>query len=124
MCAALAVLSAVLHGLMIGQSAYPLVGLVILAMIATCVYCARDLWIAGSLRSWCLVALMNLGMIAIHWSAPGHHHLQSVLIQPGPASTLMTVATTVSAVEAVIATSVMYVLTRHRAARLVRYCQD
>jgi hypothetical protein len=123
-CAALAVLSAVLHGLMISQSAHPVIGLAILAMLATCVYCARDLWFVGSLRAWCLVALMNLGMIAIHWSVPGHHHLQSLLIHPGQPSTLAAAATAVSAVEVAIATAVMYVLTRQRAASVIAHRQD
>jgi hypothetical protein len=36
------------------------------AMLAACMFCARDLWARGTLGAWALVALMNLAMIVIH----------------------------------------------------------
>ena len=44
------------------------------AMIVACVYCARDLWLRGTLRAWCVVGLMNIAMIAVHLPMPAHHH--------------------------------------------------
>ena len=73
-CAVLALSSAGLHAAMLGHASNVVAGVLLAAMILACVYCARDLWTMGSSRAWCLVAVMNLGMIAVHWSAPGHHH--------------------------------------------------
>jgi hypothetical protein len=84
-------------------------------MGAACLYCARELWSAGSPRVWCIVAVMNLGMVAVHWSMPGHHHGQAVTaagVQAGDSSTLMVLATSLSIVEAVIATVVVWVTRR------------
>ncbi len=120
-CAVLAAFSAGLHGLMVGQGENVLVSGIVLAMMAACLYCARELWVGSSVRAWCLVALMNLGMIAIHWSAPGCHPGAAVSAAPTstmPSSTLMVTATAVAAVEAAIATVVLYVRTRGRAAEL------
>jgi hypothetical protein len=118
-CAIGAVCSAAVHGLMLGSVGSPL-GLLVIAMIAACLYCAKDLWLEGSTRAWCLVAVMNLGMVAVHWSMPGHHHGTAVAqVQVVPASTLMTVAVSLSLIEATIATAVLYVKTRHRAGSLM-----
>src|SRR6478735_10144249 len=121
-CAVLAAFSAGLHGLMVGEAGNVVVGGIILAMMAACLFCARELWSGSSVRAWCLVALMNLGMIAIHWSAPGCHPA-AASVSPAqasmmPPSTLMLTATAVAAVEAVIATIVLSVMTRGRAATL------
>jgi hypothetical protein len=118
-CALVAVGSAALHGLMLGHAGSPIVGLLVIAMMAACLYCAHDLWTAGSSRAWCVVAVMNLGMVAVHWSAPGHHHGSAVssVVTAGaavPASTLMTVATVLSVLEAAAATAVLYFQTRGR----------
>jgi small-conductance mechanosensitive channel len=113
----LAASSAVLHGLMIGEAGHAVVAVLIVAMAAACLYCARELWSAGSPRVWCIVAVMNLGMVAVHWSMPGHHHGQAVTAagaQAGDSSTLMVLATSLSLVEAVIATVVLWVLARRR----------
>lgn len=112
-CAIGAVCSAAVHGLMLGSIVSP-VGLLVIAMIAACLYCAKDLWSVGSTRAWCLVAVMNLAMVAVHLSIPGHHHGATVG-QSVPASTLMTVAVTLSLVEAAVATAVLYVKTRRSA---------
>ena len=112
-CAIGAVCSAAVHGLMLGSVGSP-VALLVIAMIAACLYCAKDLWSVGSTRAWCLVAVMNLGMVAVHLSIPGHHH-GAIVGQAVPASTLMTVAVTLSLVEAAVATAVLYVKTRRNA---------
>jgi hypothetical protein len=122
-CALVAVCSAAVHGLMIGRSTNPALAILVVAMMGACLYCARDLWTMGSSRAWCLVAVMNLGMIAVHWSAPGHHHtgvISRVLIGTGvpTASTLMTVATSLSVLEAAAATAVLCVKSRGRAVSL------
>ena len=117
-CALVAVCSAVVHGLMLGSSTNPALTVLVVAMIAVCLFCARDLWTVGSPRAWCLVAVMSLGMIAVHWSAPGHQHTAVINAVAMPASTLMTIATTLSVLEAVAATAVLYVQSRGRAVSL------
>ncbi|MET0474832.1 MAG: hypothetical protein ABW001_09345 [Mycobacterium sp.] len=115
-CALAAVISAVLHGLMVGDAGHLAVAVLIVAMALTCLYCARELWLAGSPRVWCIVAVMNLGMVAVHWSMPGHQHGQVVAVgEASPMSTLMVVATTVAVAEAAVATAVLWIQTRHRA---------
>jgi hypothetical protein len=118
-CAVLAACSAVLHALMVEHAGNVVIAALIVAMAVACLYCARELWATGSLRIWCVVAVMNLAMVAVHWSMPGHHHGQPVSIgQVAPMSTLMVVATSVSVVEAAIATAVLWVQTRRRAITL------
>ena len=120
-CAVLAASSAVLHGLMVDAAGNPMVSVVVVGMAVACLYCARELWVAGSLRVWCVVAVMNLCMVAVHWSVPGHHHGGTTTVPTGtamPMSALMTVATTISIVEAAVATAVLYVQTRRRAVSL------
>jgi hypothetical protein len=113
-CAIGAVCSAAVHGLMLGSVGIP-VAMLVVAMIAACLYCAKDLWSVGSTRAWCLVAVMNLGMVAVHSSMPGHHHGALVdQAQAAPTATLMTVAVSLSLIEAAIATSVLWVQTRRR----------
>lgn len=118
-CAVLAASSAALHAVMVrdARGAVPVV--VVVGMALACLYCARELWTAGSPRVWCIVAVMNLGMVAMHWSVPGHHHGQSVGTAPVAAtSTLMAVATSIAILEAVIATVVLWFQTRSRASSL------
>ncbi|WP_029112986.1 hypothetical protein [Mycobacterium sp. URHB0044] len=118
--ALVAVGSAVVHGLMLGRTNSAVLVVLVIAMAAACLYCARDLWKTSSTRAWCVVAVMNLGMVAVHWSAPGHHHAGVVDVAATiPTSTLMTVATAVSLFEAVVATAVLLVHTRGRAVSLV-----
>lgn len=117
-CAVLAACSAILHGLMVGDAGNAAVALLVVGMALACLYCARELWTAGSLRVWCVVAVMNMSMVAVHWTMPGHHHGQSVnsiVVEPNPMSTLMVVATGISIVEAIIATAVLWFQTRSRA---------
>jgi NADH:ubiquinone oxidoreductase subunit K len=114
-CAALALSSAGLHAAMLGHASNVVAGLLLAAMIAACVYCARDLWLRGTLRAWCVVGLMNIAMIAVHLPAPSHHHGMQAA---GQQSTLMGLATAVAAVEVAVAMAVLYYRTRGNA-RLV-----
>jgi len=118
-CAVVAVGSAAVHGLMLGRADSPALAALVVAMMGACLYCARDLWTVGSPRAWCVVAVMNLGMVAVHWPAPGHHHGGAVSTAVAiPSSTLMTVATSLSVLEAAAATAVLYVQSRGRAVSL------
>ena len=118
-CALLAASSAALHGAMVGDARSAVMAVIVVGMALTCLYCAKELWAAGSPRVWCIVAVMNLGMVAMHLSMPGHHHGQAVGAAPAAAtSTLMTVATSIAILEAVIATVVLWVQTRSRASSL------
>src|SRR5947209_18164337 len=113
-CALVAVGSAAAHGLMLSGSTNLALAVVVIAMMGACLYCARDLWTVGSSRAWCLVAVMNLAMIALHLSIPGHHHTGAMSTVALPASTLMTVATSLSVLEAAAATAVLYLRSRRR----------
>lgn len=114
-CALVAVGSATVHGLMLGHAGNPVVAVLVVAMMVACLFCARELWTAGPPRAWCVVAVMNLGMVAVHWSLPAHHHgAAATTAATIPTPTLMTVATTVSLTEAAVATVVLWVQTRHR----------
>ena len=116
-CALVAVASATVHGLMLGHAGNPVVAVLVVAMMVACLFCARELWTAGPPRAWCVVAVMNLGMVAVHWSLPSHHHGAAVttIAAAVPTPTLMTVATTVSLAEATVATVVLWFQTRRRA---------
>jgi hypothetical protein len=110
-CAVLALSSAGLHAAMLGHASNILAGVLLAAMIVACVYCARDLWLRGTLRAWCVVGLMNIAMIAVHLPMPAHHH--GMQMGPmGQQSTLMGLATGVAAVEVVVAMAVLYYRTR------------
>ncbi len=97
---------------MLGHAERPFTAAVLAAMVAACLYCARDLWRDGRQRTWLAVALMNLAMIALHLPAPGHHHGPAATTTP---STVMAVATVVAMVEAAVAAAVLYVHSRGRA---------
>jgi hypothetical protein len=110
-CAALALSSAGLHAAMLGHVSNVVAGVLLAAMIVACVYCARDLWLRGTLRAWCVVGLMNIAMIAVHLPMPAHHHgMQMGLMEQH--STVMGLATGVAAVEVVVAMAVLYYRTR------------
>ena len=113
-CAALAACSAALHAVLLGHAANPAVGLVMATMIVACLYCARDLWLHGTLRAWCVVALMNLAMIALHLPAPGHHHDGATPAAVGDGSMVMAAATLIAVIEAAAAAGVLYYRTRGR----------
>ena len=113
-CAALAACSAVLHGVSLVHGTSLAATVLMAAMLAACLYCARDLWVRGTLRAWVLVALMNLAMIAVHVPAsPPHHHGGGVTaVTPVPHSTVMTLATALAAVEVILAAAVVFYRTR------------
>ena len=114
LCAVAAAGSGALHVTMLGHAGNPVTAVLIVAMAAACLGCAYELWRGCGLRTWCVVAVMNLAMIAVHWSMPAHQH-GAAGVGPAPAmSPLMTLATAVSLTEAAIATAVLYVLTRRR----------
>ncbi|MCV7419176.1 hypothetical protein H7K45_01350 [Mycobacterium yunnanensis] len=118
-CALLAAGSAALHAVMAGDARSAVTTAVVIAMALACLYCARELWTAGSPRVWCVVAVMNLGMVAVHLSMPGHHHGQVVSTTPAATtSPLMAVATSLAIVEAAVAAVVLWVQTRSRASNL------
>lgn len=120
-CAVLAAVSAVLHLTMLGQAGSAVVAGLIAAMALTCLFCGFELWRDGSLRSWCLVGVMSLAMVAAHLSFPAHQHGGGPAVSAPPAEqmdVLMGLATTVSLAEAVVAAVVLWVATRRRAAAL------
>ncbi|MDA2894032.1 hypothetical protein PDG61_24205 [Mycolicibacterium sp. BiH015] len=103
--ALLAVSSAVLH------ASSP--GVVTIAMGAACLYCAYELWRFDTVRSWLMVAVMNVAMIAVHIPMTGHRHGGG----QGPVTRLdmamaMQLATAVAFAEIVFAAAVLYVRTR------------
>ena len=112
-CASAAGVSALLHLAMITSVAQPVSAVIIGAMATACLYCARDLWLRDSMRTWCVVVVMNGGMIAAHWSLPGcHSPVAAATVAP---SSLMTVATCLAAIEAAAAVAVMWRTARRRA---------
>lgn len=113
-CAVLALSSAALHAAMLGHTSNVAAGALLAVMIAACVSCARDLWLRGTLRAWCVVGLMNIAMIAVHLPMPAHHHGMH-MGSMGQQSTLMGLATGVAAVEVGVAMAVLYYRTRHNA---------
>lgn len=118
-CALLAVCSAVLHGVMLGHAGAVAVAAVMATMLAVCLFCAWELWNDGSLRAWTLVALMNLGMVAVHATGSGHHHGAPVQLSGAATpSALMAVAAAIAVIEVSAAAAVLFYRTRDRAARL------
>lgn len=110
-CAALAAGSAALHSAMLFHSANLATGVLMAGMIVACLYCVCELWQHGTLRAWCVVALMNLTMVALHLPAPLHHHGALVASVEQP-SALMVWATGLSAVEVAAAVVVLYYRSR------------
>ena len=115
--AALAASSAVLHAVMLGHAGAPALAVLIAGMVVACLYCARELWLSGTSRAWCLVAVMNLAMVAVHLPMSGAHHVTHAVVAAGARQpTVMTVATVLSMIEVVIAVAVLCYRTRgHRA---------
>jgi hypothetical protein len=113
-CAVLAAGSAGLHAVMLGHAANIAMGVLMTGMIVACLYCARDLWRRGTPGVWCLVALMNIAMIAIHLPVPSHHHIAGA-VALGNQSSVMAVATAISAIEATLAVAVLWFRTRRGA---------
>jgi hypothetical protein len=115
-CALLTASSAVLHGIAALHADIPAAAVLMSAMGVACLFCARELWMRGALRTWTLVAVMNIAMIAVHTPfTSDHQHGRGVAaaVMPMHHSTVMTAATALAAVEAMIATAVVYRLSRH-----------
>ncbi|HET6735669.1 hypothetical protein [Mycobacterium sp.] len=118
-CAVLAASSAALHAFMLTHAANPAMAVLMVVMVVGCLYCARDLWLRGTLRTWCVVALMNLAMIALHLPAPVHHHVAGAATAQQQ-STIMALATGLSLAEVGLAAGVLWFRTR-RQPTSVRY---
>jgi small-conductance mechanosensitive channel len=115
-CALLTASSAVLHGIAALHADMLAAAVLMSAMGIACLFCARELWMHGALRTWTLVAVMNIAMIAVHTPfTTGHHHGGSVALAAMPThhSMAMTAATALAAMESMIATAVVYRLSRH-----------
>ena len=115
-CALLTASSAVLHGIAALHADILAAAVLMSAMGIACLFCARELWTHGVLRTWTLVAVMNIAMIAVHTPfTSDHQHGRGVAaaVMPMHHSTVMTAATALAAVEAMIATAVVYRLSRH-----------
>jgi hypothetical protein len=120
LCAVAAAGSAALHATMIGHTGSPVLAVFIVTMAAACLFCAYELWRGCGARTWSVVAVMNLVMIAAHWSMPAHHHGAQAVVGPAePMPALMGLATVLSLTEAVVATAVLYALTRRRDASAI-----
>jgi hypothetical protein len=105
----LAVSSAVLHGTSLNGLA--------LGMAAACLYCAYELWRFDTVRSWVLVAVMNIAMIGAHLLTTSSHHHGVDPAATAAAPTIgmgvaMGLATVVAAVEILFAATVLFVRTR------------
>ena len=114
--AALAAISAGLHGIMLGHVGSAAAAVLIAGMVGACLYCAWELWVSGTTRAWCLVALMNLAMVAVHLPLSGTHHITHAAVETVvPQSMIMTLATVLSMVEVLIAVTVLCYRTRGNA---------
>lgn len=114
--AGLAAMSAALHGVMLGRAGSPASAVLIAIMVGACLYCARELWLSGTTRAWCLVALMNLGMLVVHLPVSGAHHLAHPAVESVvPQSSIMLLATGLSMIEVAFAVAVLCYRTRGNA---------
>lgn len=117
--AVLAATSAGLHAAMLGHAGSVAAAVLFAAMIGACLYCARELWLRGTSRDWCLVAVMSLGMVAVHLPVSASHHVaHSAVSAVAPQSVIMTLATTFAMAEVVIAVAVLCYRTRGNAGGL------
>lgn len=106
--AGLAAISAALHATMLGHAGTPAAAVLLAGMAVACLYCAWELWCAGTTRAWSLVALMNLGMVAVHLPASGAHHLAPPAVKTVvPQSSTMLAATVLSMIEVAVAVAVL-----------------
>ena len=117
-CAVFAAGSAALHALSLGHADSAASAALMVVMIAACLNCARRLWVRGAVADWTVIAVMNLAMIAVHLPAPAHHHggigapITAMAPMSMPHSPTMQLATLMAAVEAVIASAVVFYRTR------------
>ncbi len=120
-CAVLAAFSAVLHLTMLGHASNAVVAVLIVAMALTRLFCGYELRRAGSLRIWCPVGVVSLGMVAAHLSLPDHRHGEQPAFLGPPAesmSVVMGLDTTVALAEPVVAVAVLWVVSRCRSVGL------
>lgn len=88
---------------------------VTIAMAAACLYCAYELWRFDTVRSWLMVAVMNLAMIAVHIPMTGHQHGGAAGVSaPVAMGMAMQLATLVALAEILFAATVLFVRTRAR----------
>ena len=114
--AVLAASSAGLHAVMFRHAGSAAFAVLIAVMVGACLYCAYELWLSGTVRAWCLVAVMNLAMVAVHLPMSGAHHDTHVDVNAVvPQSVVMTVATLLSMIEVLIAVGVLCYRTRGNA---------
>lgn len=99
---------------MIVHADSPVLAALIIAMAGACLFCAYEMWRACGARTWVVVAVMNLAMVAAHWSMPVHHHGTQSPLPDQSMPALMGLATVVSFIEAMIAAAVLYSITRRR----------
>ena len=119
--AGLAAISAGLHGVMLGHVGSAAAAVLIAGMVGACLYCAWELWVSGTARAWCLVALMNLGMVAVHLPMSGSHHITHVNAEAVvPQSMITTLATALSMSEVLVAVAVLCYRTRGNARAMGR----
>ena len=119
--AGLAAISAGLHGVMLGHVGSAASAVLIAGMVGACLYCAWELWVSGTARAWCLVALMNLGMVAVHLPMSGSHHITHVNAEAVvPQSMIMALATALSMIEVLVAVAVLCYRTRGNARAMGR----
>lgn len=85
-------------------------------MASACLYCAYELWRFDTVRSWVLVAVMNIAMIGAHLLMTGHHQHGLATVLPAAPNVgmglAMGLATTVAAIEILFAATVLFVRTR------------
>jgi hypothetical protein len=114
--AVLAASSAGLHAVMLRHAGSAAYAVLIAVMVGACLYCAYELWLSGTVRAWCLVAVMNLAMVAVHLPMSGAHHVTHVDVNAVvPQPVVMTVATLLSMIEVLIAVGVLCYRTRGNA---------
>lgn len=122
--ALLAVCSAVLHGSSLPHAPNVWLAGLMVAMLAGCLYCAYELWTRDTVRSWVLVAVMNLAMVGVHLPMTGLHHHGGLPAGPVVSSTTMQWATLVAVIEVLLAATVLFVRTRALAPIVAATCQS
>lgn len=106
---------------MLGHVGSAASAVLIAGMVGACLYCAWELWVSGTARAWCLVALMNLGMVAVHLPMSGSHHITHVNAEAVvPQSMIMALATALSMIEVLVAVAVLCYRTRGNARAMGR----